>query len=157
MLSESSSAHSFFFACLFVWKWQIHFFSSFYIFFTFLSKISKFLQIWKIKMQIIATCSIWQQPSLVLTPQPWFSAPFLAAQTNCLGRQWSQQVIKRVGEPHSLSVFETLESFVTFSLICCPFQVRDQWECMQMVSLISSMLAMRGRWCRQRTFFLIAI
>ena len=62
-------------------------------------------------MQIIATCSIWQQPSLVPTSQPFLSSFPCYTKTkqntktqkqtqkqkqksNCTGRQWSQQVIK---------------------------------------------------------------
>ena len=73
----------------------------------------------KIKMQIIPTHSIWQQPSLIPTPHK-FSAPFLAIQTNCTGRQWSQQVIKKKkwkkkkkNIPHPLFVC----LFVYFSVI----------------------------------------
>ena len=42
-------------------------------------------------MQIIATRSIWQQPSLVLTPQP-LSAPFLAI----------QQIVRDDSDPNKL-------------------------------------------------------
>ena len=67
---------SFSFGRPFVLKWQIIFFLNvfcflFFVFFYFFcQKLAIFVQIWKIKMQIIATCSIWQQPSLVPTPQP---------------------------------------------------------------------------------------
>ena len=46
-------------------------------------------------MQILVTCSIWQQPSLARLPSQ-FSAPSLAIlQTNCTEQQWFQQVIKK--------------------------------------------------------------
>ena len=84
VLSQSSCAHSFFFAHPFVWKWQIHFF-----FYFFCQKLAILLQIWKIKMQVIATRSIWKQLSLVQTPQASSQSSFPCYTTNCTRQQWS--------------------------------------------------------------------
>ena len=102
-------------------RFVLLFSSIFFFFLLFCQKLAICLQIRKIK--IIATRSIWQQPSLVTTPMPvlrvlsWlpsqFSTPFLAIQTNYSGWQWSQQVVKKKKKTHSASVFETLESFKT--------------------------------------------
>ena len=69
-------------------------------------------------MQMISTRSIWQQRSLVLTPQPVVNS--FPCYTNKL---YGMKVIltslkkkkkkKRGGNQHSASVFETLESFET--------------------------------------------
>ena len=42
-----------------------------------------------------------------------FSALFLAIQTNCMGGQWSQEVVKKKRKRKTASIFETLESFET--------------------------------------------
>ena len=83
VLSQSSCPHSFFYAHPFFLKWQIHIFPSIcFLFLLFCQKLAIFLQIWKIKMQIIMTRSIWQQPCLVTTPQPVLSC--LPCSTNKL-------------------------------------------------------------------------
>ena len=77
----------------------------------FCQKLTIFLQIWKIKIQIITTRSIWQQPNLVPTPLPVLSSfpcyiyilyRMTVISTSCGG-----------GGKHSASIFETLESFET--------------------------------------------
>ena len=92
------------------------FFSSF--FFLFCQKWAIFLQIWKSKCKLLWPAL--SDSNLVSSRHPnQFSAPFLAAQTNYTGQQWSQQVVtkkkdlkrKRGGGTHSTHVFETLESF----------------------------------------------
>ena len=100
VLSQSSRPHSFFFAHPFVLNWQFWFFSSIFLFLTFFlgQNLAIFLQIWRIKMEYIIN---YRDPlsdgSLVSfrLPSLQSSAPFRALQTNCTGRQWSQQVVKK--------------------------------------------------------------
>ena len=69
--------------------------SSFFFFLTFLTKISNlFTNYEKSKCKLSrAALSVSNLVSSRLPSQ--FSAPFLAIQTNCTGRQWSQQVVQK--------------------------------------------------------------
>ena len=80
----------------------------FFYFFLFCQK-----RIWKIKMQIITTHSIWQQPSLAPTPQPvlssfpWYTNKLCGTTVISTSRKIEKK------KTHSVSVFETPESFET--------------------------------------------
>ena len=92
VLSQSSRAHSFFFARPFVLRWQIFFL---HFFKTFLSKITSLLTNMKNQNANISRPAL-SDSNLILSQLPsQFSSPFLAIQTNCTGRQWFQQVVKK--------------------------------------------------------------
>ena len=111
VLSQSSRAHSFFFAHLFVLKWQIHFFLSVFFFLLFCQKLVIFL------VCIIVSCVLDSIRGVKQTKRnkhhihwcyhfytSYFSTWFISKK---------EKRKKRGGEPHSASVFENLESFET--------------------------------------------
>ena len=66
-------------------------------------------------MQIIAICSIWQQPSLAPTLQPVLSYKQIIYRMTVIStsRKKKKKKKKRKKTLHSSSIFETLESFET--------------------------------------------